>query len=313
MRTNNVILNSLNVNISAKVEPSSNTLRQLIGTLNTEDLPVSCSLTKDSKPQDTAYGLNCISDVGESSKPLGMELSADTPIQGLPDPADPDKIEVITDYSSPANIKQLGSLSQITIKDNGIDGSDCEDFGNFTIFGKIIGQLQDINDKVVIPFSSPDSSGLCDVEINGNDITMYCYNRETFDPSPIIIEQTIVKDLEGKNRFILKSSIQKSFGCSISVNSTVNTNENPPNSSNSSSIPSYVLNTTINSEETSKNFFRYNKSSNGLSGGVIAALVIIFVVLIAILVGVFLYCRRNKKAEIENSQIVDSTCKQIIS
>jgi hypothetical protein len=51
-----------------------------------------------------------------------MELSAETPIAGLLDPADPDKIEVITDYSNSENIKQLDILAKIIInKDNGID------------------------------------------------------------------------------------------------------------------------------------------------------------------------------------------------
>ena len=326
MRTNDAKLESLNVTISIRTQAS---LRQLADTSDSEDLPVSCGLKEDSNSEDTTYGLNCLSVIPAKSKPLGMELSPDTPIDGLPYPADPDKIEVTTDYSNHANIKQLDSLAKISInKDNGIDGSDCEEFGNFTIYGKIEGNLEEINDKVIIPLSTPHSSGLCDVEIKGEYVTMYCHNKESFEASPIIIKQTTIKDLEAENRFILRSSIQKSFSCSISVSSTVDINENPQNNSsshsipssgptnsdsvpNSNSIPSSVPNSTDeDSEKTANNFFRFSKSKNGLSGGVIAALVIIIVALIAIIIGVYSYCRKTKQAAVTDPNM-DSTFKVI--
>ena len=72
-----------------------------------------------------------------------MELSAEATFEGLPDPVYPDNIEVITDYSNLDNIKQLDNLAKIIInKDNGIDGSDCELIGNFTIFGKKEGKIE---------------------------------------------------------------------------------------------------------------------------------------------------------------------------
>ena len=94
-----------------------------------------------------------------------MGLDQESPIAGLPEPADPATIPIIINYSNPINLEVINKLSIVELTD--IDGTGCEDFGNYTITGEIkSGTLNDIT-GVLIPFSYPDSSGLCDIEVNG--------------------------------------------------------------------------------------------------------------------------------------------------
>ena len=94
-----------------------------------------------------------------------MGLDQESPIAGLPEPADPATIPIIINYSNPINLEVINKLSIVELTD--IDGTVCEDFGNYTITGEIkSGTLNDIT-GVLILFSYPDSSGLCDIEVNG--------------------------------------------------------------------------------------------------------------------------------------------------
>ena len=115
-----------------------------------------------------------------------------------------------------------------------------EENSEFSFFWKKYYDIKMVVENVINYPHYKTFSDLYDVEINGEFITIYCHIKEKFGASTIIIKQISIKGLEDENRFIIRSSIQKSFGCSISVNSTVNTNENPQNSSNFNSIPSSV-------------------------------------------------------------------------
>ena len=52
--------------------------------------------------------------------------------------------------------------------------------------------------------SSMDSSALCKVKVNGENVTMDYQNKEKFSISPIIFESTVIKK-DGKDIFLLSN------------------------------------------------------------------------------------------------------------
>ena len=256
---------------------------------------INCNLRTGTSSSDLACGLDCS---GNSDKGGEMEMDEDTMILGLPENTNIKSPTVLgKDYSNPENLRSINDLPQVTIKENGIDETGCEDFGNYTIQGTIQGKGLKNTRGVVIPFSIPDSSGLCDIEVNGNNVIMKCQNKEKFKHSPIIIGQTIIQDPNRTEIFILNSYVnKKSFACAISVNSS-----NIIISSSSSSNISFTSSSSSPTSSSTKSdvelgavrYFRGNKSS-GLSGGVIAGLIIAIVAVIAISTGLVIYFKGRK-------------------
>ena len=238
----------------------SNNLRELQEeSLASIELPATCNVKT---AFDFACGFNCGTDREVNGKPRGMELNTDSisDISGIPDNADPSKLNYSIDYSIPANLALIGNLPIIRI--DSINGSICEKDGTYTIKGLVTkGDL--INYKnVEIPFSSPDSSGICEI------ITQNKNNKEKFDISSIIFAPTIIQDFDNKVIFILDEYYnQKRFACAMSSYSET------PNKENDTTI----INNNYNS---SKIIMR--KKSNGLTGGSIAAIVICSVVVLAL-------------------------------
>jgi hypothetical protein len=198
-------------------------------------------------------------------------------------------------------------LPRVTIIKNGIDDTGCEDFGNYTIKGTVKGKGLHNTKGAIIPFSFPDSSGLCDIEVNGDNVTMKCYNKEKFKHSSIILGQTIIQDSNKKEIFILNSYInKKSFACAISTNSSniIIPNSTIPSitsipsisSSNSpnSNIPSSSSSSKSDSVSNTVRLFRVNKSS-GLNGGIIAGIIIAIAAAIAIVIGFAIYFKGKMK------------------
>ena len=221
------------------------------------------------------------------------------------------------DYSNPDNLKAINTLPKITIKEDGIDETGCEEFGNYTIKGTIEGEGLNNAKGVIIPFSSPDSSGLCDIEVNGDDVTLKCHNKEKFEVSRIIFGKTIIQDSNKTEIFILNSHFnKKSFACAISVNSSTIINRNSTISSIPSSNPSSSFPSSSSSKSTKKsNAFRYftNNNSSGLTGGVIIGIIVSVVAALAIVTGLAIYCKgRNKKFATEDSTLgIDSDHKYL--
>ena len=79
---------------------------------------------------------------------------------------------------------------------------------------------------------------------------MECYNRDKFDSSPILFEQTTIQDSNGKEIFILNNyTTPKSFSCAISVNSSLPQNlTNSTVPSSTSTIPSTTSSTPTSSD-----------------------------------------------------------------
>ena len=277
-----------------------NALRQLEE--SSQEVPVTCELKGSS---DTAGGFDCSNDGNVNGTPLGMEVSEDSPIAGLPDPADPQKIPVTVDYSDVSKLQEIDNLPTIKINNDGIDGSNCEETGDYTIDGTIEnnGKLEDL-EGIDIPFSSPDSVGRCDLKVDGKNVHMNCHNKEKFTASPILFEQNIIKDSEGNALFVLQNYTNlKSFACALSVNSVAAKYQSGDNNSTAPGTSSDTSSDSSKGDSNSENMRHYykNSESGGLKGGAIAALVIAIIAAIAIFVGVLFYCKKNTKPPMENS------------
>ena len=271
-----------------------NNLRQLAESLAMTDLSVTCDVMSEF---NTALGLNCLTDKDASGTPVGIEINTDEidDIAGFPDDADPSKLNYVVDYSDPENLKLIDSLPVVEIES--VDGSDCEEKGTYIIEGKVKeGELKDFSNAEV-PFGSPDSTGLCDIKVNGKEVTMNCHNKEKFDISSIIFEPSVIKDSQSKEIFKLENYYnQKRFACAMSVYSE---------------IPK--KNTTDESESTSFQNIPIKKSSSGLSGGAIAAIVIcltVILAIIAIIVSLIRSGKIGKSQEIENTNLNGSDMHQ---
>ena len=253
----------------------SNNLRSLAGNNNSEDLQVTC---EPKTSTSIAGGLDCSSDKEAQGTPTGMELDpANIEIGGLPNEIDPSKITNSVDYSKKENLEKIDQLPVVDIEK--IDSDSCEEDGKYTITGTFdSGTLEDAT-GVEIPFGSPDSSGLCDIKVSGKSVTMECNNKEKFGKSSILFEQTVIKNSNGEEIFILSNyTNQKSFGCAISGKSETSTSK--------------AYNRAIR-----------KTNSSGLSGGAIAGIIIACIAIVAIVLGLILLTKKgtfSSKAPMEH-------------
>ena len=246
-----------------------------------------CSV--DGKSAKTKIALlNCKDKSGKNAAIKKIDLSYSN-IAGTPETA---KVETNPsfDYSSNLDI----NVPQVII--TSIEKGTCSTTGQYIIKGTSNTALKE-GSKITIPFSSPDSGGLCHAtsEIN---IIMTCENTEKFDVpmEMIILPQMIYQEDDTNPYFQIINSYTKPipFSCVISDKSLKNDvgNLSPSGSSASSG----------------KNMF-FSKSSSGLSGGVIAGIVIacvaagaiIGVIIVLSSKGFFSKGAANTQAEGDNS------------
>ena len=259
-------------------------LRNLDEEINQPLIPVSCALN-DSLKTDLAAGYDC-SNTGEiSGTPSGMILITDDigNISGIPDNINPAQLNNSIDYSIKANLEKVNDLPIVNVTN--INGDKCEENGQYNILAKLVDKNnQNLNNKynnVEIRFSMPESSGLCEININDN-IKMTCENKEKFDVSQILIERQVIQDQNGNGLFIINSYTNPEvFGCDISYNSTpIKSGE--PNESSKPEIPE------------KKNPINYSKRKNkGLTGGAIAGITIASVVVVGIAVTLIILMKRG--------------------
>ena len=159
------------------------------------------------------------------------------------------------------------SVPTVTITD--IEKNSCSKNGQYIIKGTTDKYLEEGN-KIYIPFSSPDSKGLCHVSSGsvGSTITMTCENTQQFNAPKemLILPQMIKKEDDSTPYFqIAQPYTQKlPFSCIISDKSLKN---DPGNLSSSSSSSGSRL---------------FSGKSKGLSGGAIAGIVIACIAAVAI-------------------------------
>ena len=279
--------------IIVKIQITISTNLRGLAQNKTQDQELTVNCTLDNKSTKTTGGLNCNSNKDADGTPVGMEIDPDDDdlgVAGLPQNMDPSQ-QVNLNYNDE-------ELPEVNITE--IQSDACSDKGTFTIIGKNVGdadfdKTSTKYEGVEIPFGSPDSSGLCDISISGKDVTMDCNNKQKFDITQVLFEQTIVKDKEGKAIFILNSySNRQSFGCAISPKSVPpkpdsttpggRSNANPSSSSPSSSSK-------INNGEINRAIRK--TGSSGLSGGAIAGIIIASIVVIAVALGLIILAKNG--------------------
>ena len=223
-----------------------------------KDGQLECSV--DDKSANTQVALlNCKDKAGTVSSVKKMDL-ADPNIGGTPEAA---KIETnpAYDYSKNLNV----DVPQVNI--TSIEKGTCSTTGQYIIKGTASTSLAE-GSKITIPFSSPDSSGLCHVS-SGTSVVMTCENTQRFDApkAMIILPQMIYSENGTTPYFQITNTYTKpiTFSCVISDKSLKND----------------VGNIGSSGSGTGQKLFA-SKSSGGLSGGAIAGIVIACVAAVAI-------------------------------
>ena len=230
-------------------------------------IPVLCNLNQELK-SNYAAGYDCSNTVSISGTPTDMKIETEylEDISGIPDNNDQEYLKGIIDYTNINNLKAIDNLPIVNITN--INGDTCSENGQYIITAKYANNknnnLKNKYNNVVIRFDSPESSGLCQININ-DIITMTCENKEKFAVSQILIERNVVQDQEGNDIFIVNSYTNlEVFGCDISYNSIINDNSN---------------------EQTEKiSYLKYRNTKNGLTGGAIAGIIIACIAVIAAII-----------------------------
>ena len=224
-----------------------------------KDGQLECSVNDTSANTNVAL-LNCKDKAGTVSSVKKMDL-ADPNIGGTPEAA---KIETnpAYDYSKNLNV----DVPQVNI--TSIEKGTCSTTGQYIIKGTASTSLAE-GSKITIPFSSPDSSGLCHVS-SGTSVVMTCENTQRFDApkAMIILPQMIYAEDDTTPYFQITNTYTKpiTFSCVISDKSLKNDVGNIGSSGSSGTGQTYS-----------------KKSSSGLSGGAIAGIVIGCVAAVAII------------------------------
>ena len=262
-----------------------------------DDTTIKCTPNKDQGTENSCP-LNC---EGKGSNPVAVEFEDDK-ISGAPD-----KVTIDTnpnpDYSKKSALEEFDKLPSLTVAN--IASNNCSNTGKYIIEGTFTGTLNNAND-MTIPFDSPDSSGLCNLEVESNNFKLNCENKEEFDVSEIMLSPKVVYDKSG-NEALFKISndftAPKPFACAIG-----NLTTSEPDSAISSLI---IISTDIinGTEPASEGLKRFTKNSkSGLSGGAIAGIVVACVVAIAIVGAVFAISKSSAAvAGATNAASVDNT------
>ena len=262
-----------------------------------DDTTIKCTPNKDQGTENSCP-LNC---EGKGSNPVAVEFEDDK-ISGAPD-----KVTIDTnpnpDYSKKSALEEFDKLPSLTVTN--IASNNCSNTGKYIIEGTFTGTLNNAND-MTIPFDSPDSSGLCDLEVESNNFKLNCENKEEFDVSEIMLSPKVVYDKSG-NEALFKISndftAPKPFACAIG-----NLTTSEPDSAISSLIiiSTDIINGTEPASEGQKRFTKNSKS--GLGGGAIAGIVVACVVAIAIVGAVFAISKSSAAAAgAANAASVDNT------
>ena len=262
-----------------------------------DDTTIKCTPNKDQGTENSCP-LNC---EGKGSNPVAVEFEDDK-ISGAPD-----KVTIDTnpnpDYSKKTALEEFDKLPSLTVAN--IASNNCSNTGKYIIEGTFTGTLNNAND-MTIPFDSPDSSGLCNLEVESNNFKLNCENKEEFDVSEIMLSPKVVYDKSG-NEALFKISndftAPKPFACAIG-----NLTTSEPDSTISSLIiiSTDIINGTEPASEGQKRFAKNSKS--GLSGGAIAGIVVACVVAIAIVGAVFAISKSSAAvAGATNAASVDNT------
>ena len=230
------------------------------------DLELSCDLnaeTGNSGVLDCKYGDNTTIPVNADmdDDKLGG-ITEDTPVETNP----------TIDLSNITNLELLENTTSVEITN--IETNNCSLNGSYKIEATAEKDLDFTNaEQVTIPFSTPDSEGLCSVNVGSDKITltMFCENKEAFTASEIIISPVVIYDKNGTTPLF---KINNSYTAPTQLSCAI-------------SDKSYLTNQTSDSgDDDSKTSSSkrgiYRRNSGGLRGGEIAAIVICCIAVIAL-------------------------------
>ena len=245
-----------------------------------EDKDLSCSLGEST---DDTGAFNC-----EDSTVSGTPKTAELNPAEISGASDETKVEEnpSPDYSKKENLETIQNLAKINI--TSMDGSKCLTDGNYNITGKIVGGSFNETEykNLTIPFSNPDSNGVCEVYIDSSDVTMACHNSEAFEAQDVIVPNQLINYDDGATPlFLINNDLTDQFGCAVSLDSD-------PEKDDGGSSDSIDDTATPSSTETGR-YYR-KKGSSGLSGGAIAGIVIACVAVVAILGAVIALAKSGK-------------------
>ena len=273
---------TLTIQVTITIEQSRRRRRNL-NTLELDE-PTSVKCEPEAST-DKSVALNCKSD--KNLVPVSSELEGDD-IGGAPDEITVDK-NPNPDYSKLDNLKDFDNLASVKIKN--IDGlvSNCSKTGEYTIEGIYEGELAD-NENIMIPFDTPDSSGLCSMKVDSSNkkLKLTCQNTDYFDVSEVMLSDKIVYVNDSTPLFKITNALtaSKQFSCAISDKSLIVPTQAP--------IPTPAPSSSSDSPGVDSSRTRYRKdSSNGLGGGAIAGIVIACVVVVGIVAALIILTKNG--------------------
>ena len=225
------------------------------------DLNVDCS---PDVTTENSGSFNC--DSSFNGEPLTVEL----PSEDISTPTD--EVEILEDpkpnLSEKTELEAIDNLTMLNITE--LDYSSCSQTGEYTIKASYVSdnKLPEAKyDNITIPFSNPDSSGLCQIEAS-NEVTIKCHSTEEFSATEVIIPSQVIYDKDDTTPlFKISDDVTRQFSCVIGDLSEKNTtNATTPEST---------------SESSGQKYFKKD-SSSGLTGGAIAGIVIACVAVVGI-------------------------------
>ena len=261
---------SINIEVTITIEAERrrrNLQRILADTV--ADKGIDCTTDTETQTDKTAV-VKCGEGEGKAKR---TDFNSDK-IAGAPDNAKVPESEL----PKKEDLTKIDNLPSITITN--IASNKCSTTGKYIMEGTSDETFEN-PEKFTIPFSSPDSSGLCTAKVNDKKVTINCDNTEEFQaPDFISIDPQLIKYDNGTGIFkIAKAFTAAGFSCAISDDSLKNPfpsnysiTPSNPDSSRSSSVPGSDINVVRTN---------YSKKSSGLSGGAIAGIIISCIVVIA--------------------------------
>ena len=247
-----------------------------------------------------AAGWDCETGESSISDAIGLDIIGSDDISGIPDvpalidPAQTDELIAkgeIYDYSIEENLNELLPIFNTLV----LNYSLCRNNGSFYFEGNVTSSIP--KDVVFnLTLSYPESVFACRLPrtLKGQITQIECFNRDYFENSSIIIEETVIRD--GFNEFFILRNIS-SGDLFITCSST----ERQVNEKHYKEGFNIVTKSII------------NESSSGGIGS--AGLIVILVVGIFVFVGIvtlLIFIRKKNKKKLENSRkVVNSSVTSI--
>ena len=286
---------NIEVTVTIEAERRRRNLQRILAD-TVADKGIDCTTDTETQTDKTAV-VKCGEGEGKAKR---TDFNSDN-IAGAPDTAKVPESEL----PKKEDLTKIDNLPSITITN--IASNKCSTTGKYIIEGKSDETFEN-PEKFTIPFSSPDSSGLCTAKVNDKKVTINCDNTEEFQaPDFISIDPQLIKYDNGTGIFkIAKAFTAAGFSCAISDDSLKNPfpsnysiTPSNPDSSRSSSVPG----SDINVGRTN-----YSKKSSGLSGGAIAGIIISCIVVIAaVIVAVIALGKCGAAKSSEAAASIDNT------